>query len=403
VLALLFFYIASLSVATKVPLYGEENPDKINGQYIVIYHQNTTTLLMEQHWNTIRKTSNLLFTYNFGSFKGFASRLSPRSLSILLEHPLVKEIHYDGVESIILDNSCDRTQSNSPSWGLARVSHKGDIASGLRDDYYYSFQASGAGVYAYVLDTGIFIEHDDFGGRASYGANFVDQVGPDEHGHGSHCAGTIGGAIYGIAKSVRLIAVKVLGRTGSGATSGVIAGIQWVTGQHNNNGGPSVASMSLGSAADGGKNAAITASVAAGVVYSVAAGNNNGDACNFYPASCPEAITVGATQLGASGDDEVDVRSSFSNYGRCVDLFAPGTSITSCGISSRTASAVLSGTSMACPHVSGEVAVILSKYPTASPALVVDILLTNAQNGLISNVGANSPNKLLYNECDEAL
>jgi len=303
----------------------------------------------------------------------------------------------------IIENSCDQTQFNAPSWGIARVSHKGSIADGLREDYYYNSKASGAGVKAYVLDTGIFIVHDDFGGRASYGNNFVDSVGPDENGHGSHCAGTIGGNTFGIAKSVTLIAVKVLGRTGSGATSGVIAGIQWVTEQHRTVGGPSVASMSLGSAADGGKNAAITASVAAGVIYSVAAGNNNGDACNFYPASCPAALTVGATALSASGDNEVDARSSFSNYGRCVDIFAPGTSITSCGISSRTASSVLSGTSMACPHVTGAVAVILSQIPTASPAVVEQILLTNAQNGLILNAGANSPNKLLYNTCDEAL
>jgi len=385
-----------------VPLYGEENPDKIDGQYIVIYHENSTTPHMEEHWSKIRETSKLLFTYNFGSFKGFASRLSSGVLSGLLEHPLVKEIHYDGVERIV-ENSCDQTQSNAPSWGIARVSHKGSIADGLREDYYYNSKASGAGVRAYVLDTGIFIVHEDFGSRAFYGSNFVDQVGPDEHGHGSHCAGTIGGNTFGIAKSVTLIAVKVLGRTGSGATSGVIAGIQWVTEQHRTVGGPSVASMSLGSAADGGKNAAITASVAAGVIYSVAAGNNNGDACNFYPASCPAALTVGATALSASGDNEVDARSSFSNYGRCVDIFAPGTSITSCGISSRTASSVLSGTSMACPHVTGAVAVILSQIPTASPAVVEQILLTNAQNGLILNAGANSPNKLLYNTCDEAL
>jgi subtilisin family serine protease len=393
-LALTLLFFIATSGLTPAPLYGEENPDKIDGQYIVIYHENTTIELMEEHWNTIRETSKLLFTYNFGTFKGFASRLSPRVLSGLLVHPLVKEIHYDGLESIV-GNSCGQTQTAVPSWGLARVSQKGSAASGLRNTYYYNSQASGSGVYAYVLDTGIFIEHDDFGGRASYGANFVDQVGPDQNGHGSHCAGTIGGTTYGIAKSVKLIAVKVLGRTGSGATSGVIAGIQWVTEQHIATGGPSVASMSLGSTSDGGKNAAITASVGAGVVYSVAAGNSNGDACSYYPASCPAAITVGATQIR-------DVRSSFSNYGRCVDVFAPGSEITSCGISSRTASAVLSGTSMACPHVSGVVAVILSQNPTATPAQVVATLVDNAQNGLITSVGANSPNKLLYNKCDEA-
>jgi len=309
--------------------------------------------------------------------------------------PNVKEIHCDGMEHIV----CDTVQTNVRSWGLARVSHFGGIPGGIADDYIYDSSNAGAGVTVYVLDTGIFIDHNDFGGRARYGANFVDSVPQDENSHGTHCAGTIGGFQYGIAKQVRLVGVKVLGRTGSGATSGVIAGIDWTTAQHVSNGGPSVASMSLGSTSDGGKNAAIKTSVDRGVVYSVAAGNSNSDACFFYPASSPDAICVGSTELANFNGEDYDRRSSFSNYGECVDVFAPGSQITSAAITGRDASSVKSGTSMACPHVSGMAAVILGHSPNLTPQQVEDEIVALAQSDLIDNVGAGSPNKLLYNGC----
>jgi len=222
----------------------------------------------------------------------------------------------------------------------------------------------------------------------------------DQNGHGTHCAGTAGGSRFGIAKSSRLIAVKVLGASGSGATSGVIKGIEYVTEQHQNGNARTVASMSLGGTSDGGKNAAIRASVQAGCVYSVAAGNSNGNACNHYPASSPDVICVGSTTITNVGGYDTDDRSSFSNYGSCVSIWAPGSSITSAGITSPPSSSVKSGTSMACPHVTGVAAVLLSQYPDLTPVQVRSTLVGMAQDGLIRNVMAGSPNKLLYLDCD---
>jgi subtilisin family serine protease len=276
------------------------------------------------------------------------------------------------------------------------------MPDGLNDDYYYDNTYAGKGVTVYVLDTGIRITHTEFGGRAAYGVNYADSVDTDQNGHGTHCSGTVGGTTYGIAKQVSLVAVKVLGASGSGTFANVIAGMQWVTNQHIATGGPSVASMSLGATVDGGMNAALASSSARGVVYSVSAGNSNGNACNAYPASAPVAVTVGSTELGSGdGNANTDVRSYFSNYGTCVDIFAPGSAITSCGVSSDTASAVLSGTSMACPHVSGQLAVLLSQYPQLTPAEVTLLLVDQSQKGLIQNAGSGSPNNLHYNFFDE--
>jgi len=262
--------------------------------------------------------------------------------------------------------------------------------------------AIGQNVDIYVLDTGIYIEHNDFGGRARYGQNFVDNVPTDQNSHGTHCAGTAAGARFGLAKAANLIAVKVLNAGGSGSYAGIIAGIQYVSNTHQSSGRASVASMSLGGTADGGMNAAVRASIAVGVCYSIAAGNSNGNACNFYPASEPLACTVGATDIGSFNEEEYDMRSSFSNFGTCVDIFAPGSAITSAHITNPNASSVKSGTSMACPHVTGAIALLLGQDPTLSPAAVQNRLFQMAQLNLIDNVGAGSPNRLMYNGCDEA-
>jgi subtilisin family serine protease len=378
------------------PLYGLDNPERVVGQYIVIYHENTTAEYATWHPTNFE---GLMWKYNIGNtFKGFSAKFDDNTLNRLRQDPNVKEIHCDGTEHIV--QICDSTQANVRSWGLARVSHLGTIpSSGLPDNYIYSSSESGAGTTTYVLDTGIYIDHNDFGGRASYGANFVDSVDTDQNSHGTHCAGTIGGFQYGLAKQTRLVAVKVLGASGSGATSGVIAGINWVTDQHNTNGGPSIASMSLGSTSDGGKNAAIEASARAGVVYSVAAGNSAANACNFYPASSQFVISVGATDTDTFEEVEYDRRSTFSNYGECVDVWAPGSSITSCAITGPDSSSVKSGTSMACPHVSGMAAIILGRNPNLPPQDVEREIQAMAQLNLIDNVGVGSPNLLLYNGC----
>jgi subtilisin family serine protease len=381
-------------VLGESPLYGLDNPERVVGEYVVIYHENTTAEYASWHPTNFE---GLMWKYKIGNtFKGFSAKLDENTLKLLRQDPNVKEIHCNGMEHI----ACDINQANVRSWGLARVSHLGSIpSSGLPDNYVYNSAESGAGTTVYVLDTGIYIDHNDFGGRASYGANFVDSVDTDENSHGTHCAGTIGGFQYGIAKQTRLVAVKVLGRTGSGSTAGVIQGINWVTDQHNTIGGPSIASMSLGSASDGGKLAAIEASARAGVTYSVAAGNSAGDACNYYPASSQFVICVGATDTDTFNDVEYDRRSTFSNYGLCVDVFAPGSSITSCAITGPDSSSVKSGTSMACPHVSGMAAVILGKNPNLLPQDVEREVKAMAQLGLIDDAGTGSPNLLLYNLC----
>lgn len=370
---------------------------RLDGRYIVVYHENTTLEEAQNHWSLMSKINvNIQYTYNIGkTFKGFAASFDQNTLSFLQNDALIAAIHCDANAT----TACDNTASNVPSWGLARVSYTGSPSGGLPDYYTYDSSLQGSGVDAYVLDTGIYTGHVDFGGRAVIGANFVDNVATDQNGHGTHCAGTIGGSRYGIAKQVRLVAVKVLSASGSGSYAGIIQGIQFVTNSHVSSGRPSVASMSLGGTTDGGLSAAIRASVQQGVVYSVAAGNSNANACGFYPAGSPDVISVGATVLSGSGNNQIDSRSSFSNYGTCVHVFAPGSSITSCGISSSTSSAVLSGTSMACPHVTGQVAIELSNNPSLSPAAVRSLIVAKAQKGLISNPGTGSPNALLSNGC----
>jgi len=390
-------------VTAKLTLQGAHDPTRIEGNYIVVYHENTTREQFNAHLKGVSYSTSFKYTYDIGeTFKGFAAELTPRVLDAILDDPMISEVHYDGLASIA-ENSCTHTQPNAPSWGIARTSHKGGFDNeGLRDDHYYDQQFTGQGVDIYILDTGIYITHNDFGGRARYGANFVDSVPTDQNSHGTHCAGTAAGARFGLAKAANLIAVKVLNAGGSGSYSGIIAGIQWVTTNYNAGTNPAVASMSLGGTADGGMNAAVRASILAGIVYSIAAGNSNGNACNFYPASEPLALTVGSTTIASSGNDEYDQRSSFSNFGTCLDIWAPGTSITSAAITGPDSSSVKSGTSMACPHVTGAVAVILGQQRDLTPPQVQARLNAVAQVGLVDNAGAGSVNLLLYNGCDEA-
>jgi subtilisin family serine protease len=385
-----------------VSLLGTDNPTRIPGAYIVLYNETVSAYQFNTHLKRVGDSTPLKFVYSIGdTYKGFAANLDDETLERLLDDPLIKEIHCDGMESIVA-NSCGATQPNAPSWGIPRTSHKGEITNGVSDDYFYNPSEGGQGVYIYVIDTGVYAQHSDFGGRAIFGANFVDNVETDQNSHGTHCAGTAAGRTFGIAKAATIVSVKVLGAGGSGPTSGVIAGFQYTTQRHVATGGPSVASVSLGSTADGGKNAAVTASIQQGVAYSIAAGNSNANACNFYPASTPLATTVGSTTMSTFDEETYDERSSFSNFGTCVDIFAPGTSITSCCISGPNSSCVKSGTSMACPHVSGQLAVVLGEHRDWTPAQAEAELLRQAQSGLIYNQGGGSPNLLLYNGCDEA-
>jgi subtilisin family serine protease len=274
-------------------------------------------------------------------------------------------------------------QQENPPWGLDRI----DQESLPLDRGYTWPQSAGQGVTTYVIDTGIRITHQDFGGRASYGWDFVDNdaTAQDGHGHGTHVAGTIAGTTYGVAKKAKVVGVRVLDNEGSGTTAQVIAGIDWVT---KNAQKPAVANMSLGGFANAQLDAAIRNSIASGVTYAVAAGNDGLPASLYSPARVQQAITVGAS-------DKKDARASFSNWGARLDLFAPGVDITSASNASDNGKATFSGTSMASPHVAGAAALYLADHASATPAEVGKALVDQAASGKISNAGLGSPNKLL--------
>jgi subtilisin family serine protease len=270
-----------------------------------------------------------------------------------------------------------------PPWGLDRIDQR-DLPL---DTSYTWPESAGQGVTAYVIDTGVRITHKDFGGRASYGWDFVDNdaTAQDGQGHGTHVAGTIAGTTYGVAKQAKVVAVRVLDDNGAGTLSQVIAGIDWVT---KNARKPAVANMSLGGLADPQLDAAVRNSIASGVTYTVAAGNDGLPASLYSPARVKEAITVGAS-------DKKDARADFSNWGARLDLFAPGVDVTSASNASDTGRATFSGTSMASPHAAGAAALYLADHAWATPADVSKALVERAASGKMSNTGLGSPNKLL--------
>jgi subtilisin family serine protease len=276
----------------------------------------------------------------------------------------------------------------------------------LDGEYFYP-PGAGAHVDAYIIDTGVYWQHSDFGGRASMGFKArQDWPDTDDNGHGTHVGSTVGGRMYGVAKGIKIIGVKVLDRSGSGSWADVIAGINYAVNQKKATGKPSVANLSLGGGKMDSVNRAVDAAAVAGVHMCVAAGNNNFDACNTSPASSANSITVGATDLGAGpNDQQVDVRSYFSNYGTCVHIFAPGSNILGAWIGSTTATRVISGTSMATPHVAGVTALLLDVNPNLSYDQARDAVENMASIGMINmncvnQICEQSPNLMLFNGCE---
>jgi subtilisin family serine protease len=361
--------------ATPAPLFARSDGAGTPGRYIVVFRSTerdpdgTGEQLLRAHGGQMH------FRYR-AALRGFAATLPPQALERIRQHPTVAYVEEDAIITL------DATQTNA-TWGLDRTDQRY-----LPLDGTYTYNQTGGSVTVYIIDTGIRASHTEFGGRVTGGyTSILDGNGTNDcNGHGTHVAGTVGGATYGIAKQVTLVPVRVLNCSGSGTISGVIAGVDWVTA---NRAGPSVANMSLGGGASTSLDNAVNNSIASGVTYAVAAGNSNANACNYSPARVAAALTVGATTSS-------DSRASYSNYGTCLDLFAPGSSITSAWHTSNTATNTISGTSMATPHVAGVAALYLETAPGAAPATVASAITSNATPNVVANPGSGSPNLLLF-------
>jgi subtilisin family serine protease len=374
--------VAAAAPARKGDKLHKKGAKAIPGSYIVVLDNVAAGEPGEA--SQARQVADVLVAAYGGRMKalyshalnGYAAEMTEDEALALSEDPRVQFVEEDQEYTI------NTTQSGA-TWGLDRIDQRNRPLSGT-----YTYNWTGSGVRAYVIDTGIRTTHTQFGGRAAVSADFVGdgRNGQDCNGHGTHVAGTIGGSTYGVAKSVSLRAVRVLNCSGSGSTSGVISGVNWVAA---NRVLPAVANMSLGGGASSALDTAVNNAINSGVTFAIAAGNSSADACTTSPARVAAAITVGATTSS-------DARASYSNFGTCVDIFAPGSSITSAWATSDTATNTISGTSMATPHVAGVAALYLQGHTTASASTVRNAIVNGSTTNRLTGIGTGSPNRLLY-------
>ncbi|KAI8076860.1 peptidase S8/S53 domain-containing protein [Halteromyces radiatus] len=407
--------VQSFSEGQVSPLYTPDFVDTVLDSYIVILKDNIHIDKVNEHKSWVDKLTaasnqgsqwlnpttgshGVRHVYDMPNLKGYSGKFDTTTLNAIRSS---EDVAYVERDSIVYASELQR----SAPWGLARIAHRNGLTLSTFSKYNYATDG-GNGVKVYVIDTGINVEHVDFEGRATWGKTIpLGDPDVDGNGHGSHCAGTIAGKKYGVAKQAQPVAVKVLRSNGSGSMTDVLKGVDWATAAHLkdakeavNNGKTykgAVANMSLGGGRSRSLERAVDNAVDSGIIFAVAAGNDNKDSCNYSPAASQKAITVGASTL-------LDSRAYFSNIGKCVDVFAPGKDIESVWIGSKEATNIISGTSMASPHVAGLAAYLLSleEKSQVSPQDIKNKVLALATKDVLTDVGRESPNLLIYNGFD---